>query len=375
MAAHAQRISRPTVTCLDLDGSEAKAWESNDPQWRVYDLPLKASLIRESLSAAMALLSSENNLLVVGSRNLNPADQTMDTGEVRSMQIIDAKLRISPIPFFDNWADFSSIAQHPDDPFRLYLANPSEIFEFDLRGQRYELLDIPGLDDIHEVAILNGGLWISNTADDEIVLFDTGSRHVAERIDLRAITRKAGANNQIADTFHVNQVFEAYNGDLCALVHHHSGHQEVSLVAEKVIKRQGDGGVINVTRRTTHNLGLKAPHSVRLVDSSYWVYDSGRFEIKIFNKQWNLTRTLATRGFGRGADSVAGQDIFYAGISATRKRYLGLIPRGEAVPNMVQVFDTKTFAELGTIHVPNIEQVNNVYCLRAEIAEALKNFS
>lgn len=340
----------------------------------MYDLTCPYSS-EKAFHTSMTWLNSANNLLVVGSQNLDPADWTMPSEQIRSMQLIDARLQISAIPFFEDWRGISSVAQHPRDPFILFIANSSEIFEFNLRKKRYELLHIPGIDDVHEISFLDDGLWISNTADDEAVLFDPETHSVAQRIDLRTITPESGESEEIADTFHVNQVFRNFDGDLCALVHHHSGHQEVTLLAEKIVKRQGDGGIVNITNCTAVNLGLKAPHSVRLVDHNYWVFDSGRCEVKVFTSEWKAITTIPTRGFGRGADYSPRDNTFYAGISATRRRYLGLIPRGPSVPNMVQVFDTKSFVDLGAISIPNIEQVNNIYCLSLEVADALRNFS
>jgi len=66
--------------------------------------------------------------------------------------------------------------------------------------------------------------------------------------------------------------------------------------------------------------------------------------------------------------------IYYGGVSETRKRYLGLFPGGEAVPNMVQVFTVKDYKLAGSIKIPSIEQINNVYCLQKDVADLLLHF-
>ena len=92
-------------------------------------------------------------------------------------------------------------------------------------------------------------------------------------------------------------------------------------------------------------------------------FDSARFKLSVFDREWNFIRAIDTRGFGRGGDLDGRAGLYYAGVSATRKRYSACCPAAESVPNMVQVFDTNTYAELGSIRIPNVEQILNVYCL------------
>lgn len=331
----------------------------------------------------MELIAPNKRILVIGSLNANPADRAIDRNDIRSMQLIDDKNRITPIAFFNTWGELgmSSMCWHKNDPYTLYIASSSEVFRFSLKEKKHTVLDIPNLTDIHEISMIGNKIWISNTKHDEIVSYDIVADKVGERInltDFKSNTPEEGeeeADVEVVDKFHCNLVFEGHEGDLYILVHHTSGRQLMKRIAQKFIKSQGNGGVVDITKRKRYPLNFKAPHSVRLIDDNYWVFDSGHFELKVFDKQWNFLRSLDTKGFGRGGDLDTALNFYYAGVSETRKRYLGLFPGGEAVPNMVQVFDTKNYKQVGSIKIPNIEQINNVYCLDRDVADALMQFS
>ncbi|MFI5171742.1 MAG: hypothetical protein ACHQFW_05090 [Chitinophagales bacterium] len=330
----------------------------------------------------MSLISSEKRILVIGSLNANPADREISRENIRSMQLIDHDQNIQPIKYFDSWGELgmSSLCWDDDDPFTHYLASSTEIFKLDLKGSKFKKLDIPNLTDIHEITLIGNKIWISNTKHDEIVSYDIVNNRIEERInlsDFKSNTPEEGESEEdveVVDKFHCNLIFEGYEGDLYILVHHTSGRQLMKRIAQKFIKSQGNGGVVNIIKRKRHPLNFKAPHSVRKINNQYWVFDSGHFELKIYDKNWNFLRTMDTKGFGRGGDLDLERNIFYGGVSETRKRYLGLFPGGEAVPNMVQVISTGDYKIIGTIKIPNIEQINNVYCLRKEVAESLLNF-
>ncbi|MFN0275512.1 MAG: hypothetical protein ACKVPJ_07195 [Chitinophagales bacterium] len=329
------------------------------------------------------LIGPEKRILVIGSLNANPADREMKRENIKSMQLIDEMNSIMPIDFFNSWGELgmSSMCYHKNDPFTLYIASSSELFQFSLKEKRYEKLSIPNLTDIHEISMIGNKIWISNTKHDEIVSYDIDTNKVSERInlaDFKSNTAEEGEGEEgveVVDKFHCNLIFEGYEGDLYILVHHTSGRQLMKRIAQKFIKSQGNGGVVNITKRKRHPLNFKAPHSVRLVNNQYWAFDSGHFELKIFDKNWNFLRTMDTKGFGRGGELDTERGIYYGGVSETRKRYLGLFPGGEAVPNMVQVFSVSDYKLLGLIKIPNIEQINNVYCLQKDVADLLLNFN
>ena len=330
----------------------------------------------------MQLIDKEKRILVIGSLNANPADREIDRENIRSMQLIDDQEKILPVNFFNTWGDLgmSSMCWHEKDPFVLYIASSNEVFRFFLKENRFQKLEIPNLTDIHEITMIGNLIWISNTKHDEIVSYNIDSDSIIERInlsDFKSNTPEEGesdADTEVVDKFHCNLIFEGYEGDLYILVHHTSGRQLMKRIAQKFIKSQGNGGVVNIVKRKRHPLNFKAPHSVRKINNQYWVFDSGHFELKIFDKSWNFLRTMDTKGFGRGGDLDVERNLYYGGVSETRKRYLGLFPGGEAVPNMVQVVSIADYKLIGSIKIPNIEQINNVYCLRKEVADMLMNF-
>lgn len=324
----------------------------------------------------------DKRILVIGSLNANPADREIKRETIKSMQIIDENNTILPVNYFNSWGELgmSSMCYHPDDIYTLYIASSNEIFKFQLKEKKIEKLNIPNLTDIHEISMIGNHIWISNTKHDEIVSYDVKENIIRERInlsDFKSNTLEEGEGEEgveVVDKFHCNLIFEGYEGDLYILVHHTSGRQLMKRIAQKFIKSQGNGGVVNITKRKRYPLNFKAPHSVRRINNQYWAFDSGHFELKIFDKNWNFLRTMDTKGFGRGGDIDAERNMYYGGVSETRKRYLGLFPGGEAVPNMVQVFSIQDYKLIGSINIPNIEQINNVYCLQKDVAELLLNF-
>jgi hypothetical protein len=330
----------------------------------------------------MELVAPGKRILVIGALNVNPADRVLERDQLHSMQLIDEKNAVTPVTFFDAWGEMgmSSMCQHPRDPYTLYIASDSEVFKFCLSNKTYERLDIADLADIHEISIIGDKVWITNTRHDQIVGYDMLTGTVSDRINLdvfRAGAPEVGERDPhatVLDRFHCNQVFQGYEGGLKILAHALSGRQFAKRVGKVEIKISAyDGGVADLTRRQRHRLHLRSPHSVRLINDNYWVFDSARFMLSVFDRQWKLIRSMETRGFGRGGDRDTERGIYYAGVSATRKRYLGLLPGGDGAPNMVQAFDTNSYTELGSVRIPNIEQILNVYCLDRHVADALLN--
>lgn len=319
------------------------------------------------------VIARNRALLVIGSLNANPADREMPPDAVRSMQIIDDTLTVRPIPFFESRAAVSNVCWG-SDPSTLYLATTDNVFVLDLATGRYDEWDVPGLDGVHEIAVIDGKLWITNTSHDEIVRVDVQTGAVCDRLSLSRLSAAHSPElSDGADRFHCNQVFKGYDGDVYGLVHHHSGAQQLVSTASRLLKRHGDGGVINIATGQSRDLHLKAPHSVRLIDGLYWIFDSGRFAIRIFDRDWNPVRDVHTRAFGRGADHDPARKAYYAGMSAVRRRYRPSLP-GRTGANAVQVFCTAELTELGVIAVPNIEQINSVCCLDRDVADALLSF-
>ncbi|HCK21006.1 MAG TPA: hypothetical protein DHW15_02240 [Bacteroidetes bacterium] len=318
-------------------------------------------------------------IMVIGSLNANPADREISRDNIRSVQLFGADKKAIEVPFFNSWGELgmSSMAVHPDDAMQLYFATSSEVFLFDLNKGTHENLQIPNLTDIHEISIIGEELWISNTKHDEIVSYNIRKKAVERRVDLSDFASSSaedienGEGVEVVDKFHCNLVFQGYDQHVYILVHHTSGRQLIKRIAQKFIKSQGNGGVVNIDTQRRYPLNFKAPHSVRCINDEYWVFDSGHFELKVFNKDWQWKKTIDTKGFGRGGEYSAATNRYYAGVSATRKRYLGLFPGGDAIPNMVQVVDAGAYKVIDTVAVPNVEQINNVYCLDTAVATKL----
>jgi hypothetical protein len=324
-----------------------------------------------------------DTLLVLGAQNHQIQDQTLERADIYPVQLVRDS-EVVPIPFFNSWGEHgvSCFAWHPADPLTLYVTTSADLVRLDLRTGATHNISIPAMADVHEISVIGETLWISNTAYDEVIAYDLNEQRVCQRISLTAyrsdvqITENIASTHiesmQAIDKFHCNQIFEGYDGNLYVLVHHVTGKQLVKLVANKLLKNQGNGGVINLTTGEAILLRLYGPHSVRKVGGLYWAFDSGNAMINIYNQDWNLQRQLTSRGIGRGAAVSADEQWFYAGVSAIRKRYLGVIPAHKLqLENMVQVFSTGNQELHCEIVIPNIEQLNDIYVPDAEQLEYL----
>jgi hypothetical protein len=339
--------------------------------------------VAASAASLSRLIHPDEALLVLGSLNANPQDRYLGRSKIRPVQVID-RYGIKAVPSLNDLGQLgvSSLAWHPSEPSNLYLTTGDDLIKVELSKRRIVHLEVSGLRDVHEITMLRNTLWLANTGADEAVAFDVARGRVSRRINLAGRDHAPGAEAdaarpelgeevRILDRFHCNQVFEGFDGELYVLVHHVSGKQLVRRVAQKLIKSQGDGGVIGLTNGSALPLGLKGPHTVRKVEGDYWVFDSGNATLNVYDPSWTLKRKLSTEGWGRGASTSERQPAFYAGVSETRKRYARLIRSGGRTPNLVQVFSTETGAPIGRIVLSKIEQVNNVYTVSGSIARAL----
>ncbi len=331
------------------------------------------------------LIRKDECVMVVGSLNAKEEDRILYRNKIVPLQIINEDGEIKPLIYFNTWGELgvSSIDWYPEKPFTWYITTGNDVKIVDLKNRSVKKLKISRLKDVHEITIINNILWISNAYYDEVVGFDLKKNRLLKRIQLKTfqfdskeIEEEIEENQkfQVFDKFHCNQIFEGYEGNLYVLVHHVTGKQLIKKIAQKLIKSQGNGGVINFENKSYIRLALKAPHSVRKIANNYWVLDSGHSKLNIYNKEWKLKESINTSGWGRGADLSGVQELFYVGISATRKRYLGLIPGGNMVPNMVQVFSVKKKYPIGEFIISNVEQINNIYVISKEVAEEALNF-
>lgn len=327
----------------------------------------------------MNFFGKDEVLLITGSLNCNPADRYLTREQIHPVQIyMDGKLR--PISFFDSWGDFgaSSFTWLNGNSDKFLFSTGDNTYLFNAQQGTWESLNWLDIKDVHEVELIKNILWLSNTGYDEALGIKAHNGRVHHRLKLKMFKHKnqiknisfESENMAAVDSFHCNQITQSFDGELIALVHHTSGQQIIRKIANKVIKNQGNGGVICLETGESINLQLKSPHSIRKVDGQYWIFDSGNARIHIYNKDWQLVNEIASAGFGRGA-ALTQTGVFCAGISETRKRYLKLIKGAKKVPNMVQFFSTSKYRLMEEMVVRDIEQINNVYVISKEKIKAL----
>ena len=68
-------------------------------------------------------------------------------------------------------------------------------------------------------------------------------------------------------------------------------------------------------------------------------------------------------------------NVGYIGLSATRKRYLKVIPTGKYLHNRVITVDLEKHEVSGEFVIPNIEQVDNVYILDNKMLSKFESLS
>lgn len=335
------------------------------------------------LSTISELVPDSSALLIIGSLNAMQEDREHGARSAIDPVQIVMDGRVFKCPFFSGWGELgvSSLVITCMDPLTIYLTTGSDLVELTIStdGAHRVDLDIPGLKDVHEMAIFDNVLWLANTGFDEVVAVDPGTKRVLRRVGLDQFRKKSNAPFSVlsflglkreVDRFHCNQVFEGLDGKLYVLVHHVSGRQILKRIAKKFIKTHGNGGIIELDTGRGIPLSLNGPHSVRCINGGYWVCDSGERTVNVYTSDWQLTNKLPTAGWARGADLSLEHGVYYVGISAQRKRYRDRPDYNDK--NMIQVFRIADGSRLGDILIPDgIEQVNNVYLVPKSMAEAL----
>jgi len=324
-------------------------------------------------------LAEDEVVMITGSLNCNKDDRYLSRKDIHPVQLlIDNK--VIPVPFFDSWGEYgaSSFAWDKDKNDYIYFTTGETPYKIDLLTKQYKSMNIDRLKDVHEIEIINGKLWLSNTGNDEAIAIDISKETVSKRVSLKMLKENNEININVntkpelnkVEKFHCNQITTGYSGELWALVHHTSGEQIIRKVANKLIKNQGNGGVIDLNTGNFIDLKLKSPHSIRKIKSNYWVFDSGNSKAHIYSPSWELIKKVDTAGFARGAD-ISKNGVVCAGISETRKRYLNIIKGGKKVPNMLQFFSGLTADVIDEVEIPDIEQINNVYVIDRQMSEQL----
>jgi hypothetical protein len=316
-------------------------------------------------------------LVVVGSQAAHRADRSLGRSDICPVQVFIGD-RVEPVPALDRGEfGMSSLAFRGDGT--VYGSSGADLFRVDLCRGRVTDLDVAGLKDVHEMTEIDGILWLANTGCDEAVAFDPATGTVVRRVALGpapgdnvAPVPDRDGEGETVDRFHANQIVRALDGRLYILAHHANGKQIVKLVAKRLIKMQGNGGLVDLESRAAEALSLNGPHSVQVIaPDEQWICDSRAGVLRIYDRDWREQEQVACAGWGRGVSVSELTATLYVGISAIRKRYLHAIPTSQHSANMVQAFDIARRAIVGEALVPHVESVNNVYCVSRETAEAL----
>ncbi len=300
---------------------------------------------------------------MTGAVNAMRIDRKMSRDDLAPVQVyVDDDFY--PVPSMQTWGEYgvSSLAWQPAKPDRLFVSGGDDLRLVDAETGDVRVLPVGDLVDVHEMDAFGDHVWIANTGVDEAVAVDAATGTEAKRIPLRA----QESDDSSRARYHANQVFEA-DGHLHVLVHHVTGRQVVQRVAEKLLKRQGEGGVLNLDTGDYLSLSLSGPHSVRVVGDTRWVFDSGQARLRIYDQEWQQVGEAPTAGWGRGA-AISDAGFLLGGSSPIRKRYLDVIPGAKEGPSTVEAFDLETRQAVAATVVPNVEQINNLYVMPRQTA-------
>ena len=322
-------------------------------------------------------IDPEEALVVVGALATKPADRNVERDAVHPVQVLTSD-GIEPVRALDRGEfGMSSLVIRPDADV-VYASSGNDFFRLDLSTGKVTDLGLD-LKDSHEVTEIDGTLWIANTGRDEAVAFDLATESVTRRVPVRSNRKPAatspaagGDDTETVDKFHANQVVRTLDGKLSVLVHHVDGKQMVKYVAQRLVKMQGNGGVIDLDTDTPTALSLSGPHSIAVVsDSEQWICDIRAGLLRVYDAAWRERAQVPCAGWGRGVAVSDRTRRVYVGISSIRKRYLQVIPTSQHSQNMVQAFDIASRALAGEMVVPNVETINNVYVVSRATAERL----
>ena len=183
----------------------------------------------------------EQPVLVLGSLNAHIDDRTLNQSDLISAQIFENN-SVLPLHYFDEWGTgLSSLDWVPEEPHILYITTGSDLIKLDLVKKTKEEVPIHKIKDIHEIKFINRTLWLSNTGYDEAIAYDIDKKVIIERISLsqfRTNSIQFKENVVTVDKFHCNQIFQGYDDQIYALVHHANGKQLLQKVAKKILKLQ-----------------------------------------------------------------------------------------------------------------------------------------
>ena len=216
-----------------------------------------------------------------------PADRSLERHQINPVQVFTAD-GVAPVRALDcGEFGMSSLVIRPEAGV-VYGSSGNDFFRLDLEAGQVTNLAIPDLVDSHEVTEIDDTLWIANTGRDEAVAFDLETEAVVRRVPVRPAGRHdAAVAGETVDKFHANQVVRALDGSLYALVHHVDGKQMVKYVAQRLVKMQGNGGMIELDTGRPVALSLSGPHSVEVVGpDEQWICDSRAGVLRVYDRNW-----------------------------------------------------------------------------------------
>ena len=155
--------------------------------------------------------------------------------------------------------------------------------------------------DIHDIAVLDSGIYVVGTWENAVLRFDTTSCELLDRWQL----------SEAVDSWHINSVAE-WNGELV-----YSAFGEFAEHRGYANYARGEGFVRSLRSDTLHITGLHKPHTlVPTSDGGLLIGNSGEGELRYYDARATLMRTLQLGGFVRGITHTG--DHLYAGVSAKR---------------------------------------------------------
>ena len=326
-------------------------------------------------------LRNDEALVVLGSENWNVADRHLGREHVRSVQILTTD-GVSRVQNLDQLGarGLRDVAFVDHDTIVLTTGHALLRFRVSV-GDVVNLM--PGdVSDIHELSQQGRIVLFANTAMDEAVGVDVDSGHVTRTaLDQFRHSKSHAINHQRPvggaipvgpkqewdDHFHANQFMNSHVGEGLVVVHHVGGFRAMRAVGKRLVGH-GDGGVLNIDTGAVHELGLRAPHSLRrLSDGGYVIFDSGRGDAVVLDEQMLVRRRFAAGGWGRGC-ATPDDERWFVGLSALRKRYN---PSGHTSVNSVVCIDPESGRRIANWVVEGVEQIWSVSVVHRSVAELM----
>jgi len=295
-------------------------------------------------------------VLVCGSANWNKEDRYLSPDQLHPV-VVRSGGQTVVCEWFDQFKNPGVGAILFDSESSFLMTTGFDLIRVDTATGVIEELTVDGLNDVHELTMDGDHILVSNTGTDEVLALTRSTGEVI-RYDLDDFRVKSATKSVLfaRGHFHLNQAFRTPSDELLVLAHHTDGYR-AEIKKKNLLVRHGSGGIVNVETGWRKNLGLRAPHSVRLVDKDWMVVDSGRSEMVSFDLDWNELSREPLSGFGRGVAITEG--VIYVGISAIRRRYAAAGDNSQSGLDCIdQLSRLREF-----IPLPMMEQVNSVVAL------------